>query len=322
MDEAVKIGSSKEPTELIKKYPSLKEGYLEFSFTLPICLHLPNGDEFELYIPERKFPFIIVSEEVIRETSAYGKGKGVEIISDVEGGFRLTQLSIVFKDENPKIPREKLRDVYERDVIRATNRFLDVCRYITCRYPIQSIPDLDSVRNLGVTRYDEKGKGKFVINITFGTEGYLAPHQPLLGEIKIKEIREFSKKFDSIPLEDLFLMDVKRHYFMGRDLEALIGGTTALEIVVSRKEVYVGYSLKERFLRLFTKNLYRGLLKRKTEKLLLKNPKTPKNLLGFVKAAIRERDAVVHNGRKSLKGNIKKHIDSIEKAIKYIKELP
>jgi len=321
MNEVVKISSSKEPAEIIKKHPSLKEGYLEFCFTLPVCLRLSEKDEFEVYIPRKNFPFIILSEEVIRETSSFGKGKGVEIISDVEGGFRLTQLSIIFKDENPKIPRENLRDVYEKDVLRATNRFLDVFRYITCRYPIQSIADLDSVGTLGITRHDEKGKGDFIISIAFGTGGYLAPHQPLLDETKVKQIREFSKKIDSIALEDLFLMDVRRHYFMGRDLEALILGVTTLEIVISKKEVYIEYSLKERFLRLFAKNLYRALLKRKVEKLLLKNPNTPKNLLGFVQFAIKERDAVVHNGRKILKGDIKKHIDSLEKAIQYIKEI-
>jgi hypothetical protein len=324
MDNAINIRSSKESSEIILRHPFLKQGYLEFCFTLPICLHLQKENEFEVSIPGRDFPFVVVSEEVIRKESPFGTAKSAEITSDTEGGFRLTQLSIIFEDKNQSIPEEKIRDVYGKDVIRAINRFLEIYRYTTQRFAIQNIVDLDSLMYLGITRYNGAGKPvKFALSITFGKGGFLSGYQPLLDGAKIEEIDRLSKNFNSIAIEDLFFMDVKRHYFMGRDLEALILAVATLEITVNKKDIHINYSIKERFLKfLFKNNLYRALLKRKVEKLLSRTPGVSENLLSSVQSAIKERDAVVHGGRRSLKGNLEKHIDSLEKAIKYIIVLP
>lgn len=299
------------------KYPFLSAGYLNFSFILPTCFYLDKDYDFLVYLSNWENPFVVNTEEVIEGyDSRYGTSHNVEVVSDVAGAFRLTRLNIFFQDKEPYISLEKIRSLYERDVIKVANHFIDAYRYLTGRYAISNVFNLSSVRDLLIKRGDKNGKEKFLISLEFGKGAVLTPFSLLRSREEHINLQELTIKDSPIPLEDLFLMDAKRHASTGHDLQAIISGVTALELAVSSVETHIDLKIWERLLVFF---LRYSNLQTRIKKILTQNVNAPKGLLGNVIFAIRERNRVVHGRKRTLKGDIEKHLQYIETAIKYIR---
>ena len=96
----------------VNKYQFLSSGYLVFSFTLPICLHLENNSDFLINLRDWPNPFIINTDEHIEEYDPrYGNAKNAEINSDLASAYRFTKLKIIFNDRDTKIPLDETRGI-------------------------------------------------------------------------------------------------------------------------------------------------------------------------------------------------------------------
>lgn len=301
------------------KYQFLSSGYLVFSFILPICLHLENNFDFLVNLRGWPHPFIINTEECIEEYDPrYGNSKNAEVNSDIASAYRFTRLNIVFLDKNPTIPLEKIKELYENDVLKAVNHFLNAYRHITERHAINNIFSLSSVRSLIIYRGDKEGKEQFQIVIQFGVDGLLSTFLPFRSSEEHTRLKELALKDQPIPLDELLLMDAKRYSAIGYELQSLITAVTALEISIGNRKAKRSIRRMQYFLDFFLKN---RRLQNKVKSLLNENLNTPKGLVGEVIFAIRERNRVVHDGKNFVKGDIKKHLESIRLAIKYIKDI-
>lgn len=265
-------------------------------------------DAYEFPFDKRRI--VIKTEDLTeREDSRFGTSVGVEIASDIDAAFRFTKLNVLIRDENSSIPTDALRDVYESDVIRATNRFIDSYRFVTGRHAIANLHNLSSVRQLSITRFDDEGQvGNFVIN--FGAAGaVLRVHQPPLSEETHSQI---SAKFvNGVPLEDQLMMDAARYATIGHSIQALISAITALDVVVREYPK----SRPRWFMRLW----HRNSVLEQLVKTSLSN--VSDNLdISVVVGAIRERHKVVHAGRRNLKGDIMKYIKNIEAAVQLLRQ--
>jgi len=298
------------------RYQFLSQGCLVFSFTLPICLHLDSNTDFLVNLHGWSSPFVINTEEYIEEYDPrYGNARNAEVNSDISSAFRFTRMNVIFQDINRGIPLDKTLELYQKDTLKAVNHFLNAYRYLTKRNAINNIFSLYATRSLKIYRVDQKGKEEFEIIINFGTDGALSPFLPLRSIEEHKKLHELISQDSLIPLEELFLMDAKRYAIIGYELQSLITGVIALEASIGKKGKKKA-SLQSWVLNLF---LRYDSLQSEVERLLNNNPNTPKSLIGDVIFAIRERNRVIHNGKTFIDGDIRKHLESIESAIKYIK---
>jgi len=283
----------------------MEESHIEISFELSVCLHLDKEAVFLLKINGRDVE--IKTNDVIYENTRFGRAQNTEIYSDTDSGFRYTQIIISFKDTNPKIPLDNLSLAYKDLILESVNKFIDVYRFVTGRVAISNISSISDLFGLSCFRRNAKGGGTGMITINFGGVG-IAGKQVAMGQFKTDlDIKDNEKiqnllKTEGIPLEDLFIMDAKRHLQIGHKIQALISTVIATEIVVRSKNNW------------FVRFLYKGRLLEFNLKKELKN-KIPKESLAIIIKGIKERNRVIHNGKRALTIDISKYIKETEDAI-------
>ncbi len=284
---------------------TMEDSRIEISFELSVCLHLDKEAVFLLKINGRDVE--IKTNDVIYENTRFGRAQNTEIYSDTDSGFRYTQIVISFKDTNPNIPLDNLSSAYRDLILESVNKFIDVYRFITERVAISNIASISDLFGLSCFRRNAKGGGTGMITINFGGVG-IAGKQVAMGPFKIDlDIKDNEKiqnllKTEGIPLEDLFIMDAKRHLQIGHKIQALISTVIATEIVVRSKNNW------------FIRFLYKGRLLEFNLKRELKN-KISKESLSIIISGIKERNRVIHGGKRNLTIDISKYINETEKVI-------
>ena len=283
----------------------MEDSNIEITFELSVCFHLDKEAVFLLKINGRDVE--IKTNDVIYENTRFGRAQNTEIYSDTDSGFRYTQIIISFKDTNPKIPLDNLSLAYKDLILESVNKFIDVYRFVTGRVAISNIASISDLFGLSCFRRNAKGNGAGMITINFGGVG-IAGKQVAMGQFKTDlDIKDNEKiqnllKTEGIPLEDLFIMDAKRHLQIGHKIQALISAVIATEIVVRSKNNW------------FVRFLYKGkLLEFKLIKEL--KYKLPKESLSIIIGGIKERNRVIHDGKRDLTIDISKYIEETEKAI-------
>jgi hypothetical protein len=242
-----------------------------------------------------------------------GSGVGIELYSDIAAGFRFTKVSLEFKNPAPLLDLSRTTELYEPNVLAAVNAFLNAYRYITGRHKIRNIVDINSLREYVVSKIDQ---GREKLHLVSGLPGYkgdtLSPFRPLRTDEEHVSIQNTINKGPN--LEDIFIMDARRQFGFGHFVEALILSVVALEISV----VYPVEKKKfiERMLKWFFP--YRQLEKYLITR--LKSRSYVKSDLELTIGAIRERNKIVHSGkRKITESQTKKYIDSIFNIITALK---
>jgi len=283
----------------------MKDSHIEISFELSVCLHLAKEAVFLLKINGQDVE--IKTDDVIYENTRFGRAQNTEIYSDTDSGFRYTQIVISFKDTNPNIPLDNLSSAYRDLILESVNKFIDVYRFITGRVAISNISSTSDLFGLSCFRRNAKGGGTRMVTINFGGVG-IAGKQVAMGQFKTDLGIEDNEKIqnlletEGIPLEDLFIMDAKRHLQIGHKIQALISTVIATEIVVRSKNNW------------FVRFLYKGRLLEFNLKKELKN-KIPKESLAIIIRGIKERNRVIHNGKRALTIDISKYIKETKDAI-------
>ena len=203
----------------------MEDSNIEITFELSVCFHLDKEAVFLLKINGRDVE--IKTNDVIYENTRFGRAQNTEIYSDTDSGFRYTQIIISFKDTNPKIPLDNLSLAYKDLILESVNKFIDVYRFVTGRVAISNIASISDLFGLSCFRRNAKGNGAGMITINFGGVG-IAGKQVAMGQFKTDLGIEDNEKIQNllkterIPLEDLFIMDAKRHLQIGHKIQALI----------------------------------------------------------------------------------------------------
>src|SRR3989344_5286729 len=283
----------------------MEDQIIEISFELSVCLHLNKSAVFSIKINGQDIE--IRTDDVLYENTRFGKAINTEIYSDTDSGFRYTLIKLSFKDTNPKIPLDNLSSVYRNLILESVNKFIDVYRFTTGRVAISNIASMSDLFGLSCFRRNAKGGGTVMVTINFGGVG-IAGKQVAMGQFKTDLGIEDNEKIqnllktEGIPLEDLFIMDAKRHLQIGHKIQALISTVIATEIVIRSKNNW------------FVRFLYKGRLLEFNLKKELKN-KIPKESLAIIIRGIKERNRVIHNGKRALTIDISKYIKETEDAI-------
>jgi len=283
----------------------MKDSFVEISFELSVCLHLDKEAVFLLKLNDRDVE--IKTNDVIYENTRFGRAQNTEIYSDTDSGFRYTQITISFKDTNPNIPLDNLSSAYRDLILESANKFIDVYRFVTGRVAITNIASISDLFGLSCFRRNNKGGGTGMVTINFGGVG-IAGKQVAMGQFRpdlnINDNEKIQNllKTEGIPLEDLFMMDAKRHLQIGHKIQALISAVIATDIVIKYKNNW------------FVRFLYKGRLLEFNLKIELKD-KIPKESLSIIIGGIRERNRVIHGGKRSLTIDISKYIEETGNAI-------
>ena len=283
----------------------MEDQIIEISFELSVCLHLNKSAVFSIKINGQDIE--IRTDDVLYENTRFGKAINTEIYSDTDSGFRYTRIKLSFKDTNPKIPLDNLSSVYRNLILESVNKFIDVYRFTTGRVAISNIASMSDLFGLSCFRRNAKGGGTVMVTINFGGVG-IAGKQVAMGQFKtdlgIEDNERIQNllKTEGIPLEDLFIMDAKRHLQIGHKIQALISTVIATEIVIRSKNNW------------FVRFLYKGRLLEFNLKKELKN-KIPKESLAIIIRGIKERNRVIHNGKRALTIDISKYIKETKDAI-------
>lgn len=283
----------------------MNNNFIEISFELSVCLHLDKEVVFLLKINGQDVE--IKTNDVIYQNTRFGWAQNTEIYSDTDSGFRYTQIVITFKDTNPEIPLENLSSAYRDVILESVNKFLDVYRFVTGRVAISNISSTSDLFGLSCFRKNAKGSGTWMVTINFGGVG-ITGKQVAMGQFKTDLDTKENEKIqnllstEGIPLEDLFIMDAKRHLQIGHKIQALISAVIATEIVVRSKNNW------------FIRFLYKGRL---LEFNLIKELKSKlsKESLSIIIGGIKERNRVIHDGKRKLTIDISKYIKETENAI-------
>lgn len=284
---------------------------IEASFELSVCLHLNKESKFAFKALGKNVE--VGTSDVIRENSRFGSGKNVEIYSDIDSGFRYTQVKIQFIDPDPNIPVDKLETVYEDVIVEATNRFIDAYRFVTGRVAIVNIASLSDISSIHVGRRNPQGGGSFLVAINFGSVGIggektgMGPFKPDLEREREEEIRRILSS-EEIPLHDYFIMDARRHVQIGHKIQALISAVIALEITMRSIKPQNGW-----LVRFFHR---RKLLNYNLRKEL--KSRFPEESLALIIGGINLRDKVIHGGQRELTIDVRKFIDKAEEAIRML----
>jgi len=288
----------------------MDNNFIEISFELSVCLHLDKEVVFLLKINGQDVE--IKTKDVIYQNTRFGRAQNMEIYSDTDSGFRYTQIVITFKDTKPKIPLDNLSSAYRDLILESVNKFLDVYRFVTGRVAISNISSTSDLFGLSCFRKNAKGGGTVMVTMNFGGVGIagkqvaMGPFKPDLDPKENEKIQNLLKT-EGIPLEDLFIMDAKRHLQMGHKIQALISTAIATEIVVIRS--------KNNWLIRF---LYKGRLLEFNLTKELKS-KLPEESLSVIIGGIKERNRVIHGGKRKLTIDISKYIKETENAITKLK---
>lgn len=284
--------------------------FIEFEFRLRICLHLHPTVEFSI----GDTGILIKTNEVFEEKdSKFGSGQGIEILSDTEGGFRFTSLTVLVPDNDPSIPTDNLKDAYENDVVSAVNRFIDTYRYLTGRHGIANVHSLNDFHQVGVYRQRSGAEEPTrFISVSFGPDGAISTLRPFRTAQEHAHLEKYLAETD-IPLEDLFLMDARRYAASGHTIQALINAVIAVEIVARQ----IPRQKQNWFFRLFRKKESLQYTVRKRLSELKMNATKINNVVG----AIRQRNKIVHGGKRVLRGNINNYLHAIEESISALKIL-
>ena len=283
----------------------MKDQVIEISFELSVCLHLNKSVVFSININGQDIE--IRTDDVLYENTRFGRAINTEIYSDTDSGFRYTRIKISFKDTNPKIPLDNLSSAYRDLILESVNKFIDAYRFVTGRVAISNISSTSDLFGLSCFRRNAKGGGTVMVTINLGGVG-IAGKQVAMGQFKTDlDIRDNENiqdllKTGGIPLEDLFIMDAKRHLQIGHKIQALISAVIATEIVVRSKNNW------------FVRFLYKGRLLEFNLKKELKS-KLPKESLSIIIGGIKERNRVIHDGKRNLTIDISKYINETENAI-------
>lgn len=278
------------------------DGYIEFSFRLPTCLYLKDGHQFEF---KNEGSFVKISDVIQQMDARYGTATNMEVASDIDGGFHYTDLHIFVKDDDPRISEDSLERVHGKKVVSIANKLIDAFRYLADRPSIANVKDLESVGNFGITRHREKLPAKGMMSINFGVGGSLrAPPNPHSVEFHTRLQSFFDG--ESVPLERYFLMDARRHVALGHGLQGLVSAVTALEISITGYPSPVWW----KFIRIFKRGERLAVVVRQRL-----SGRLSEQDLSNVSAAIKERNQVVHRGKRTLKGEAEQYVRSITVAV-------
>lgn len=281
---------------------------IAISFVLRICLHLKENEPFVVRLSDKERQFVIPEDVFEKEDQRFGSSQNVEVVSDTESALRFTRLTILFADENKDIPLERIKAVYGNSILEALNKFIDIYRFVTQRYAIQSIYDLDDVQELTINR-----GSMFETQINFGgRNASLLPFKRPREEHEHERIRGLAIKDEPFPLERLFLMDARRHAIIGHNLQSLINCVIALEIVLNKE--WSQFYFWDRIFNYF----WVGRYTRIKAKRVIRKKKAPKQLIENVLASLKERNNIIHRGRRVLKEEINDHLATIEEAINLV----
>lgn len=278
----------------------MSEKNIEISFRLPTCLYIRDGFKFNI----EKNIFVKVTEVREQQDVRFGSVHNMEVYSDTNAAFRFSVLTVIIPDTNPNIPDENLRETYRRKIIEVTNKFIDTYRFFSKRYSIANIQDLKDMYELKIQRVPGNTVGEFMFS--FGKGSSLRTLVPICTEenhIKLQNLLN-----QSIPLEQLFIMDAERHNSLGHYPQALLGAVIALEITVnSFTKIHI-----PKFLKFF--------LRQKNLEYRLGKIIDKKEDLDLIKGAVRKRNSIVHDGDRKIDEDIlEKYIGSIKKIIEQIK---
>ncbi len=281
------------------------KGYIEFSFTLPTCLYLQSDRRF--YFPDNAI--VTTSEKIETHDSRFGTSQNVELASDVDGAFRFTNLHVFIKDPDADRDLEGVKRVLAKQVVEIANGFIDSFRFLTGRHAIANIKDLEGLRDLNVIRHSDKQRSKGVFVIGFGgANAVLRKFTPVMPEDFHVELEDLATK-GGIPLEQYFLMDADRQETMGHSVQALVTAVTALDIALSAKRIKPSWLKRVLFgwdsLQISARKELVGSF--------------PESRIGMLIAAIRERNKVVHAGKRKLQRNASEYISVIRDAVDLLK---
>ena len=121
----------------ITKSP-FKKGYLRISFRLDVCLHLDQGNLFEIKKGNRIIGAIYCEDITEEFDPKVGTGKNVELESDLTGAFKFTKLNLILSGKGVKYG-ESLSPKSETDALYALNKFIDSYKFVTKRFGIENI---------------------------------------------------------------------------------------------------------------------------------------------------------------------------------------
>jgi hypothetical protein len=279
---------------------------IEFSFQLRICLHLQSERSFQI-----GDGLVIQTSEVIRrEHPELGTSQNMEVLSDIDSGFRFTRLTILVPDRDENIPADRLQSVYEKEVLTAVNYFIDSYRHVTGRFGIANIPSLYGYPGLNVQR--QGGSGVFVIS--FGSQGEgISQFRGARSPEEHGAIEQLLNE-NSLRLEQLFMMDARRYSVNGHETQALINAVIALDIAIRNNGEKPRSKLTRFWLKIFYQ--HKALVRLVTKVLSEKNMDEGK--IGDIVGAIRERNKIIHDGRRRISGSLERYLDTISEAIELL----
>lgn len=301
--------------KFINSNSEFKKGFLHISFRLDVCLRLDESNLFEFKRENSNQAGVIYCEDVIEETDPrLGTGTNVELTSDIRSAFRFTKVHLIIPSSLGAWD-DSLIPTIEKEVLYMINKFIDSYKFVTKRFGIENVYSLSSLYELNIISSNEDGKSQGVISIQF--PGGLTIRKPFRSQDEINIIKKLTSQHDSLYLVDRFLLDAYKYLSRGYDLQSLINIVTALQLKC--KDFYSAIKTEDYELTTQEKMILGdrhnlpGKIKIAFSKIL------PKRLDGSIidsaVEAIKERNDIVHDGKRSLTGNIHNYISAVQKVI-------
>lgn len=305
------ISLTPELVSLINEAP-FNEIFIKISFKLGICLHLDESNLFSVNGKNGELIGIIYCEDIKEGSSEFGTGTNVELKSDIKGAFRFTNINLVMPN------RSKTREItveIERNVLYATNKFLDSYKLVTRRFGIENIFSLSGLRDYNTQFFfpQEPTHGIYRMQFPEGITKLL----PLRSIDDVKKINELVSQEEDLDLVEQFFLDARKFLAREYNLAALVNAVTSLQLKYKKflsSLDFNKYSLSAKELKIL-KN--KEELPQKIDIIFSKILKESDldDILDSAKNAIRERNDIVHDGKRKIDGDVNKYLDSLEKVI-------
>lgn len=293
--------------------------YVEFTVTLPICLHL---DETEFSINYKRDSLIKIVNKIIHseESTHLGTATNVEVLSDSFSHFRFTQLIITIPNFDKTLSEEsELFTIFEKPFFMAVNKFIDSCRIALKRYGIKNYY---SYSDFHQEVYIKTPKIMIAMNSM--------PGQGLTMSLPVRTIEEHNHVqtllSEGAPLFEVFLAEAKKELYHFNLLHAHLNAVIALEIRVSEAIRKIGETkgIEPSSISQFIKDV--GLTGNIKTTLRLISPDAtvyPKDeVFERCKSAITFRNKIMHEGKRDLSlGEVEKSLQSIELMVGFCGEV-
>lgn len=293
--------------------------HIEFTVTLPICLHL---DEREFLIDYKKDSKIKIENRIIfnKEETFLGMAINMEVLSDSFSHFRFTELLITIPnfDEHP-IEESEITIKFEKPFFMAVNKFIDAARLALKRYGIKNYYSYSDF--YGAVRV--KTSESLLIIDTMPGEGLstLHPFRTTEEHIQVQELLSNGSQ-----LFEVFLAESKKELYHFNILHAHLNAVIALEIKVSETIRIIGKAkgIEDSAINEFIKGVgLTGNIKTTLRLITRENTVYPVDeIFENCKAAITIRNKIMHAGKRDLSlSEVEKSLKSIEIMIDFCKQV-